>query len=587
MQRVRELGYETGLNILPTMGHHEENLPNSVGPEFARAMNPRGDVTQGSLCPNQENFKEYVRELYRILVAAEPDYIWIDDDVRGGHAPVGDTCFCDTCLRLLSEAAGADYTRETIRAQWNDQNFRKLWIQHYDETLSRLFVLIEQTVHELRPGMPLGFMTGERFFESYNFGRWTEILAGPSNIEVLWRPGGGFYRDEPIGGMLEKSRQIGRQISLLPTKVRCIQSEIENFPYYRFLKSARITALEAASHIAAGCTGAAFNVFTLNWDEPLDEYESLLAEIHRWRPFYDLLVAHTGRETLTGVFPVWKRDAWATGLYPRDYPEIDVLGIPWSPSAEGKRGAVILSSHSAQHLSDDDLRAILSEGVFTDADTLDVLNARGFGDLTGMEKMETIMVDSIERLVEHPLNGTATGRTRDCRQSFPGLTQPAHLLKKIDPKVQTLSERTDYIGQKAGDCLSAVFENRLGGRIFVAGYYPYDFLSSRSKVEQTRNIMRWLSRDRLPAFVDSYHKVNLRVRELSDGGLAITLLHHSYDTAENVALRIKTPLDKIVVYDRTCKPRNVAVTDRDGEYGRFVLPEPLAPWDMCLVVVKP
>ena len=53
---------------------------------------------------------------------------------------------------------------------------------------------------------------------------------------------------------------MGRQVSALPDWVVTIQSEIENFPYHRLKKSAHITALEAASHIAAGCTGAAFNV---------------------------------------------------------------------------------------------------------------------------------------------------------------------------------------------------------------------------------------------------------------------------------------------------------------------------------------
>jgi len=583
MKRVRELGYGTGLNILCTIGHHEENLPYSVGPEFVRAANIHGDVTQGSLCPNQENFKEYIRELYRILVEAEPDYIWIDDDVRGGHMPVGATCFCDTCLRLFSEETGTEYTRETLLAKFGDHNVRKQWLQHNDDTISRLFALIQQTVHDLRPDLPLGFMTGERYYESYNFTRWAEILAGPDNIEVLWRPGGGFYRDEPIGALLGKSREIGRQVSLLPTGVRCIQSEIENFPYQRLMKSARVTALEAASHIASGCTGAAFNVL----DEPLDEYEPLLAEIRRWRPFFDLLVKHTGREILTGVFPLWRSDAWVYEMGAVDHPEIDVLGIPWTPSAEGRRGVTILDSNSARHLSDEDLRTILSEGVFMDADTLDLLNSRSFGDLTGMEKLETFMVDSIERFTEHPLNGTATGRIRDCRQSFLWWRQPAHLLKKTDPNVQTLSERTDYSGQTAGDCLSAVYENRLGGRIFVGGYHPYNFLLSKTKVDQTREIMRWLSRDQIPAYVDSFHMTNLRVRELPDGGMAIAVMNHSFDAADNVALRIKTESDRIVVYDRTCKPREIAATSRDGSYRRFILAESLEPWDMCLVVVKP
>ena len=121
---------------------------------------------------------------------------------------------------------------------------RKAWLAHNRATIARLLSLIEQTVHAAKPGMPLGFMTGDRFFEGYDFGRWAEALAGPSQAPVYWRPGGGFYEDSTPGGMVSKSHDIGRQISLLPPSVRSIQSEIENFPYQRLKWSARLVITE-------------------------------------------------------------------------------------------------------------------------------------------------------------------------------------------------------------------------------------------------------------------------------------------------------------------------------------------------------
>ncbi len=35
MPEVRELGCRAGINILATIGHHEENLPNSLSGDFA------------------------------------------------------------------------------------------------------------------------------------------------------------------------------------------------------------------------------------------------------------------------------------------------------------------------------------------------------------------------------------------------------------------------------------------------------------------------------------------------------------------------------------------------------------------------
>ncbi|HSL03157.1 MAG TPA: hypothetical protein VK901_06420, partial [Nitrospiraceae bacterium] len=62
-----------------------------------------------------------------------------------------------------------------------------------------------------------------------------------------------------------------------------------------------------------------------------------------------------------------------------------------------------------------------------------------------------------------------------------------------------------------------IYENKLGGRVCVSGYYPWDHLHSLSKTSQMKAVMRWLSRDRLPAYVASYHKVNLWAREPQRG----------------------------------------------------------------------
>jgi hypothetical protein len=127
---------------------------------------------------------------------------------------------------------------------------------------------------------------------------------------VRWRPGGGFYADDCIKGLIAKSHAIGRQVSLLPDRVVSIQSEIENFPYQRLKKAAHTTALEAASHIAAGCTGAAFNVLSM-YNEPLDEYGSLMEKLQESRPFFDLLVHELGRAKPKGIYTGWNKDTFA------------------------------------------------------------------------------------------------------------------------------------------------------------------------------------------------------------------------------------------------------------------------------------
>jgi len=304
MDAARAHGYRSGINLLATVGHHDENLPNSLSGDYTPMTDPNGSICRGSLCPNDEHLRAYIAQVYEALAKAGPDYIWIDDDVRlFGHMPVGACCFCDTCVQRFVERTGRPFTRESLRDALNTGpvpeklQLRRAWLQHNRDTIGDLFRLIEKTVHAVAPGMPLGFMTGNRFYEGYDFDTWAEMLAGPGRSEVLWRPGGGTYTDERLDSIIDKAHDMGRQVALLPAHVRCIESELESFPYQRLKKSAHATVLEAAAYIAGGCTGTAFNVLS-QYDEPLDEYEPLVKQLRAARPFLDVLARTLGRTGL-------------------------------------------------------------------------------------------------------------------------------------------------------------------------------------------------------------------------------------------------------------------------------------------------
>ena len=107
--------------------------------------------------------------------------------------PIGLGCFCDNCLKIFEKEFGTRYTRESLKKALNEGlvedklKLREAWLQHNRNTIARLFTLIEKTVHDINPAMPLGFMTGDRFFEGYDFDNWAKILAGPNNVQVMWR----------------------------------------------------------------------------------------------------------------------------------------------------------------------------------------------------------------------------------------------------------------------------------------------------------------------------------------------------------------------------------------------------------------
>jgi hypothetical protein len=586
--QAKALGYRAGINVLSTMGHHNENLPHSLSGDYTRVTDIDGHVCLGSFCPNDPRFQDYVRELYRLVARANPDYIWIDDDVRlAGHMPVELTCFCDRCLSLFSQESHEKQTRAGLKAGLfegpEDKRFalRRAWLAHNRGSIERLLALIERTVHAERPGSPLGFMTGERFYEGYDFDRWASVLAGPGRAPVFWRPGGGFYEDTWTSGLAGKAHEVGRQIALLPPEVVSIQSEIENFPYHRLKKSAHITVLEASAHMGAGCTGAAFNVLSGN-DEPLDEFDPLVAAIHQARPLFDRVAQSCQRARPVGLFAAWDKDSWAGGLgMLGQAPALWEIGLSAAYSPQGA-AVTLLFPQSVETMSDDEIRKVLSTAVYMDAETLSILNRRGMGELTGLGVEKALPEDCIEELSRHPLNGPLAGRQRDCRQSFYHLS--GYALHRADSKAETLARLVDYAGQEKAATGMALFENRLGGRIAVNGYYPWSYIHNRSKSLQMKAIMRWLSRDRLPAYVASFHKVNLWARQPSKGRLVVALINSSFDPAVEMNLALLTSADRLSICDMKGHEEVVRAGRSDGPYRWFTLPT-IEPWSMRLVVV--
>ena len=148
MAEIRKLGYRTGINVLTTIGHHEEDLPHSLGGQYTPMTDIHGSVCRGSMCPNDPRMQETIRRLYQITAAAGPDYIWIDDDVRlAGHGKVIGTCFCDNCLRIFEQEFGRRHSRESILATFDEGPLdakieaRRKWLEHNRNTLRRLFEL--------------------------------------------------------------------------------------------------------------------------------------------------------------------------------------------------------------------------------------------------------------------------------------------------------------------------------------------------------------------------------------------------------------------------------------------------------------
>ncbi|MFH0795955.1 MAG: hypothetical protein V2A65_02740 [Candidatus Omnitrophota bacterium] len=603
IRSVKTAGLNAGINVLATLSHHEENLPNSLSGEYTPMTDIDGKICLGSFCPTDKGVQNYVKQIYESAAAANPDFIWIDDDVRlANHRPIKYACFCDACLAIFAKETGKSYTRKTLKESFNNgtagekMEIRQAWLKHNRSTITGLLEIIEKAVHGIKPGISLGLMTGDRFEEGYDLDNWARVLSGPDGSEVRWRPGGGFYTDRCPVEVMEKADTIGRQVSVLPKDIVLIQSEVENFTYQRLQKSERITALESAVYIAAGCTGTAFNVLSL-YDEPLTEYRSLIKTLQHYRPFFDLLAGTTAGTETQGIRTVWNKDSYATSnlsegeWFGEDSGfwkglgicnEMLQIGISPAYSLDGSQAAV-LTGQIVPGLKKEEILKILSSGLYMDGEALERLNEMGYGDLTGFTVEDRIDKDCLEEFTGDPLNGRFAGHKRDARQSF-WWRQSAVALKPVSKQCRILAKGIDYAGREIFPCCIGVFENRLGGRVCTAGYYPWKFLQNLSKSSQIKAVMRWISRDNLPAYVSSYHRIGVWIRKLEANRLAVILLNTSLDEAEGVKLSVLTGKKEAQVFDMACRESKSGFSGSDEPYRVFPMP-PIPSWQIRLVLI--
>ncbi len=581
LSAIREAGFGAGINHLTTIGHHCEDLESGLGDKYTYMTNITGEVCHGSYCMRNPRFiRGYVVPCYIKMSEVHPDFIWIDDDVRYGHIPIGYGCFCDHCISVFNEKHGYTYTRETLRAALNknDTVLRSQWLDHNSDAICDLFSAIAETVYAIDPDITLGFMTGERYFEGYQFARYADALSMGGTHKIMWRPGGGAYDDLSFEGIVEKQEQLGRQNAYLPDYVTVIQSEIENFPYQLLKKTPRSTAFESAMSMTVGCTGAALNILPSETMESLDTVIPHLRAIEKWTDFYRTEQKLLSGLTPTGIHTGWRPDSQAAcpageftaqggGMYASYAREMFLFGLPEAYHPD-YAAVTMLNSQAAAVMDDEEILRLLSGGVYLNVSALEYLRERGFGDLLGFEKGRHFPIDAREQYTDHPLNEGIAGGIRNCRQAFHG--GDSYELLPMSDNCTVLSRLIDYHDRELCGCTCGIFENRLGGRICVSGYYPHDWLSDYRKTVQLNRLFVWLSRDTLPSYAESYHRIR-NITLTDDERTCVTLFNTSNDDAESIRVAVRTCRDNAVMY--TMNNEQITLTDdrTDGVYRYFTI----------------
>jgi len=598
--RYREIGVRAGINQLSTIGHLDENLENSLSEPWQRLVDSNGKIAGGSFCLSDERVRKYVRESYRALAKAKPDFIWIDDDLRlETHGPLGSACFCELCMEKWSKETGREWTRESLVASFSEGTWeekfarRRAWLERNRNYVSDGIRLIRQAVDEINPDLPLGFMTTSLPYSGAAFERWARELSGECGLENLpakWRPGGGFYSDDWMPELLSKVHSVGKQVAPVPIEVTDIQYELETFPYFRLKKSATAFGAEIAAAIGAGCSGAALNTMGTTAD-PIGEFAIYFQHLQKNAKFFNRAVATFGRSACEGIGVarsldtfaainsdgVWPGDnPWGSGISPDEWSEV---GLPFSYGASG-RNVTIVGGDTASQWSRDEWLQMLAGGVVLDGAALGHANALDLQEYSGFAVSGTRERDTIEKFADDELNGKFARWQRDCRPSF--WPETSFIFEPTQGSSRVLSELIDFKPQSFG-ATSGVYENELGGRVAVLGYYPWRMVHSLAKTEQLKSLCRWLSRDTLPAFIESYARAAIWCRRDANNRPAFLVLNASLD-AQDISVRVLNAPMKLqcVRMDGT---EETLSRGAEEIYSSFKIPN-LGAWQAALLIAQ-
>jgi len=601
---IKKLGLRTGINHLCTIGHINENIKNSLQGDYGRFVDYDGNVSQ-VLCVSDPNVQKYIKTTYELLAKAEPDYIWIDDDVRMyGHSNGVYGCFCDRCMEVFSKKIGEDVDFEKFKYITNNgsssdkKKYRKLWLEFNSDQVSFILSIARNAVDSVNPNINVGLMSADFNYENLDQKRFSDILSRNNTIDTMWRPGGGFYKDWNKE-MFVKASGIGRQIASYPKYICDIQSEIENFPYNHLQKSVFMNILEACAYIGAGCTGIAYNV--MYPDSYESKYSTSYENSRRFsgilpkRDFMDLLVKTFKRNENRGIFIEYSKDSmtsmnmesgeWLKGNGKKFPTEIFESGLPLTYYKD-KADVTFLFDEEPLGMEREDILNLLSGGVFMNGVALDNLIKLGYGEYLGFKISNIIEDDAQEQFTDHKLNGDFAGFLRDSRQSFKWWAEAAYGITKTDDKAEVLATLVDYKNKKFtnadGDisCSMGIYENSLGGRICISGYFTNSYVQSYAKASQLKNIMKYLSKDTLSSYVDSYH--NILLFDRSADSVAMLLINYSYDSAENLEICISGDIKEISTTNVDMETKKIKQDSFDGAYSKFIIPK-MDMWSMLLI----
>lgn len=575
-------GASMSINPWHTVMHGDYGKRLRAGQDFRLMVDPTGRVAELAVCPRDPRWRDYLADLYAYYAAAEPRFLWVEDDFRyHNHPPLEwGGCFCDDHLAEFSRRAGRAIAREEfvsgLLAPGPPNSFRAIWLDTAREALEEAAAAIRDAVREVSPRTRLGLMTSVPAVHAAEGRRWRpllESLCAPHRPAVrIHLPAYSERRPAEYLTLFHTIADLHR--ALLPADAE-VYPELENFPYSRFAKSLAFTRFQLLSAQVLAPSGMTIDLFDLNGNGIVvsDDYQSTLAEtkdfLERTAPIFRLdregvvvLVAEDSAAELhtdagVSMTELYPREGFFGGL-------LGAYGIPFRYSTDTQvEGAVVaVSGQLFRTLGEVPVRALFAANrLILDAEAVDTLVDLGLGDLVAASAVSWSRDEDGEVTYEEAVPGVRLLGREGARASFLLLGADIARIEYDSARVREITRLRAAAHADRGPGHVVIDERVLVlpfGRIDpLAGLVPMVRTTMRQEAMQ-RELTAWMPES---AFLEGTADVALYAYRDS-GEQILYVVNASLDRVRD--LRVRTSGDLVGVDFST-----VGVTDvrpvRDGD----------------------
>lgn len=567
--KLRDAGITVSLQVSNTLGHGDRPYTNCRGLIFEGSpvrlmVGHDGTSAKTCFCPRGSFFREYLSTALSYYAEIQPEYVWVDDDFRAkGHGGVKFACFCDDCLAAFNTENGTSFSREALVEQimHGDLAWREKWIKFTRESFAQLVEVMAKAVHKVAPRALFSYQHGAYgSYTGYSLDFvYDAMKKANGGLAPCSRPGGGTYNDHDPTKIMRKAYEIAYQNSMLPDYVKRRAPEIENLPFNVFGKSPAGTALETSLYFAIGSTDMSYSMIMYE-NEPMEWHGNTFKLFSEHRAYWDRLADGNFSTRQAGIRYFhstcgWKRTladgADFSELNTESMTELSDLMRDAVPVAYDKQEESLIFLHPdiAADVSEEELAYLLTHNVITDAETIDILQKRGFSfgiECTLLEEVQANMMQ--EHFVEHPVKPTYSdtystsiyGRGRKTCYAMQ-YADDAEILAAYTPKIDGLAPLFENEAYPYG-IASMIIRTQTGGKWAILGYCPWRGNIPMYKRDMLLDIADYISDNALPARLISPVAMTLLPRKDEEGRVAcVSLLNCTVGASGETELLIRNP----------------------------------------------